>query len=104
MHEKGGEIHQFDRLLADSSLFDVPDASEIDLQGEDYDFNSATHFSASDYSTGSNPIFTLVDTSDTLEQHDGLSEIDVRRINKAYNCDFITSGTLAGAPMRNIID
>ncbi|XP_055333965.1 zinc metalloproteinase nas-14-like isoform X2 [Paramacrobiotus metropolitanus] len=71
------------------SLFSMPDQWRINLLDEGYDFNSVMQFEPAEYtsiSVNASAAFSTVSRLDVVGQENGLSETDIRRINKAYKC------------------
>ncbi|OQV25565.1 putative Zinc metalloproteinase nas-14 [Hypsibius exemplaris] len=73
-------------MTKDWSKFSLIQGDSINLLGESYDYNSASHFLPEEFAAGDEPTFTVLAPNQEVGQDDGLSEIDVRRVNKAYRC------------------
>ncbi|XP_014678976.1 PREDICTED: high choriolytic enzyme 1-like [Priapulus caudatus] len=55
--------------------------------GEPYDYSSVMHYGPRAFSTGAGPSITPLRSGVTIGQRNGLSRIDVNKINKLYNCN-----------------
>ncbi|GAU91456.1 hypothetical protein RvY_03704-2 [Ramazzottius varieornatus] len=76
-------------------LFEKADPDFITFLGEPYDYNSATHFALDDYAVSpGSATMTILAPRQRIGQNNGLSEVDVRRINKAYRCGALVSGNM----------
>lgn len=54
--------------------------------GENYDYKSIMHYGSHAFAKGSEPTITPLKAGVTIGQRRGLSEIDVKKINKLYKC------------------
>ncbi|TNN27653.1 High choriolytic enzyme 1 [Liparis tanakae] len=68
-----GQERNFKRM--DTNNLDVP-----------YDYSSVMHYGPRDFSSGSGDTITPLDTSALIGQRHGMSENDILKINKLYNC------------------
>ncbi|XP_076106976.1 uncharacterized protein LOC143075454 isoform X1 [Mytilus galloprovincialis] len=73
-----GKSFNFDKLSVD----------EVDTLGVQYDYGSIMHYSKYSFSKNGNPtIQPIRNTNAEIGQRDGLSDLDIKRINTLYRCD-----------------
>jgi len=76
--------------------FNYYSCSQVTHYGEPYDYVSVMHYSKYAFSKNGQPTIQAIDDpSRTLGNNQGLTQIDVNKLNAMYTCDGSTSGTAA---------
>uniref|UniRef100_A0A1L8DQA4 Metalloendopeptidase n=1 Tax=Nyssomyia neivai TaxID=330878 RepID=A0A1L8DQA4_9DIPT len=66
--------------------FNMKDSSTTSMFSLDYDYGSIMHYSKTSFSINGQPTIVPIKDGVTIGQRDAMSSLDVRRINRMYNC------------------
>uniref|UniRef100_A0A1B0CLR6 Metalloendopeptidase n=1 Tax=Lutzomyia longipalpis TaxID=7200 RepID=A0A1B0CLR6_LUTLO len=66
--------------------FNLRDRTTTTMFDLDYDYGSVMHYSKTSFSVNGQPTIVPIKDGVTIGQREGMSELDIRRLNRMYNC------------------